>query len=550
MIDVQNLQLLTNKAAAHFEAGRYASAEKFYLRALKGAPKHPELLFTIATLYEEMGNPGKAVKLYRRALKNKPDYFAATLNLGACLNELGDHGEAETLFQKAVVLDPESHLAHFNLGNALSDQGKYDDAVTAFRLALKREPTLADGWFNLGNALRSAENINEAMLAYREAISLRPNFTAAIVNLGVAEQTAGRFDQARKSFETALAMDPALPAAHYQLSLMGQGLNGVADGITYIETLLKQDNIDRASQSTLHFAAARLCAKNKDYDTAFEHYRAANEIEATKNPFDVSTYEAYIDRLINAYTGPVLTQSRAWASKSEQPVFVIGMPRSGTTLVEQIIASHPLAFGAGERPEIVRFVRENVTPEQIDDLDPKSVNTFISHYLTVISKYAGAAHRITDKMPANFLNLGLISLMFPNAKIIHCKRNPLDTCLSCYFQNFSEGLSFSNDLTALGRYFRGYEKLMAHWEQVLPLEIHDVVYEDLVANLESESRSLIAHLGLDWDPACLEFFKTERQVTTASVWQARQPIYSSSLKTWQKYENHLGTLQDALNASD
>ncbi|MBZ0217797.1 MAG: tetratricopeptide repeat protein, partial [Fimbriimonadaceae bacterium] len=441
MIDLANLQMLTDKAGAHHQARRYSSAEKFYLRALKGAPKHPQLLVAIAALYEDMGKPLKSVRLYERALESKPDYFDAALNLGACLNDLGKPDDAETVLRDALALGPKSSLAHFNLGNALADQSRLDDAIAEYQKALALEPTLADGWFNLGNTFRTAENPEKAIQAYEKAIALRPEFSTAIVNLGIARQTLGQFDTARKLFERALSIDPGLPAAHYQLSLMGQGLNGVTQGISRIEDILEIRPPERGGQAVLHFAAARLHAKQKHYDHAFAHYRAANAIHAANDPFDVDTYNRYIDRLINAYPASLFAHPRTWANPTDLPVFIVGMPRSGTTLVEQIIASHPRAFGAGERPEIVKFVRENIVPEEIDSLEPVKISAFIKQYLAAISKDAADAQRITDKMPANFLNLGLIALMFPAARIIHCRRDPLDTCLSCFFQNFSDRLS-------------------------------------------------------------------------------------------------------------
>ncbi len=546
MADFRDLQQLTDKAARHFEAGRYSSAEKFYLRALKGAPKHPQLLFAIASLYEDMSKPLKAIRLYERALQHEPNYYAAALNLGACLIEIGKHGEAERVLRKAVTYQPRPHLAHFNLGNALVNLTHLEEAISEYRKALEIEPSLPDAWFNLGNALRDTDNLDEAIKAYGKAIAHRPEFALAFVNLGIVQQTLAKFNEARQNFEKALDIDPALPAAHYQLSLMGHAMNSLSEGLHQIETCLDEQALTPASQATLHFAAARLRAKMKDYDTAFGHYESANKNCAIDNPFNTDTFTRYIERLMHGYTKRTFEQAPVWANQSEKPVFIVGMPRSGTTLVEQIIASHPKAHGAGERTEIVRFVRENVVPEKLDEIDGDTMKAFTGTYMDAISSHAGGASRITDKMPANFLNLGLIALMFPAAKIIHCRRDPLDTCLSCYFQNFSEGLSFTNDLASLGFYYRGYEKLMDHWRQTLPLEIHEIVYEELVGDIEIKSRDLINHLDLEWDPVCLEFFKTERVVTTASIWQARQPIYSSSIGTWRKYETHIGQLKEAL----
>jgi sulfotransferase family protein len=222
------------------------------------------------------------------------------------------------------------------------------------------------------------------------------------------------------------------------------------------------------------------------------------------------------------------------------------MPRSGTTLVEQIIASHPDVYGAGERSDIVRYVGENIHRESPTRIDAQHVRKLATDYIHTISRDEGNALRITGKMSGNLLDLGLIARMFPNARIFHCRRNPLDTCLSCYFQNFADVLPFSNDLAALGAYYLAYERLMDHWRLVLPIKIHEIVYEELVHDVEVNSRALIAHLDLDWDPVCLDFFKTERPVSTASMWQARQPVYTGSVGAWRNYNQHLGALKVSL----
>lgn len=543
--DPQNLQMLADKAAAHYKAGRFSSAEKFYLRALKGAPNHPQLLFAVATIYEELDKPAKALRFYERAIVADPNYIDARLNHGACLQGLGRLDEAKNIFSQLMQDEPGFLLAPYNLGTVLAEQERPLDAIKAFEKALDIDPALAEGWFNLGNSLHEADQNEAAISAFEKAISLRPEFTSAIVNLGVANQTLGQFEEARENFDAALAIDPNLPAAHYQMSLMGEGRGGIAVGIETIESALESHQSDDPARAVLHFAVARLQAKEKSYEQAFEHYRQANEIRAAAHPFDIRAYNKKIDRQIEIFSDANFSE-KSWANSDARPVFIIGMPRSGTTLVEQIIASHAQAYGAGERSEIVRFVRNEVGDKAPDQLDAGIVQDFTANYLGAIEVNAGQATRITDKMPGNFLNLGLIAMMFPNAHIIHCRRDPLDTCLSCYFQNFSEILPFTNDLAALGHYYRGYQRLMDHWQSVLPIKIHDLVYEDMVGNVEQESQTLIAHLGLEWDPACLEFFKSERAVTTASVWQARQPVYKGSVGAWRHYKQHLAPLKEAL----
>ncbi len=544
--DPRALQMLADKAAAHYQAGRFSSAEKFYLRALKGAPKHPQLLFALAAIYEELAAPKKALKFYSRALEADPHYVDARLNYGACLQGIGRFAEAEAAFRRLIDHEPEFLLAHYNLGTILADQARHGDAVIAFERTLEIDPRMPDAWFNMANALRDSERLSEAIVSYEKAIGLRPDFASALVNLGVVQQTLGAFDTARKNFMRALDINPDLPAAHYQLSLMGDGNGGIDKGIAQIEEILENLDALDPGRATLHFAAARLNAKNLEHDHAFAHFDCANIIRASSHPFDIESFDDKINSLIVAYTREIFDAEADFLNTDSRPVFIVGMPRSGTTLVEQIIASHPDVYGAGERSEIVRFVGENFDHGSPTRFDARAVQKFAADYILAISRDAGDALRITDKMPGNFLNLGLIVRMFPNATIIHCKRDPLDTCLSCYFQNFAEILPFTNDLKALGSYYLAYRRLMDHWRSVLPVKIHEIAYEELVHNTEANSRALIAHLDLDWDPACLEFFKTERPVTTASMWQARQPVYTGSVGAWRNYDRHLGALKDSL----
>lgn len=550
MAGKQDLQTIANKAAAHYKAGRLSSAEKFYLRALKGAPDHPQLLFAVATLYEELNKPEKALKLYQRAVKNAPDYMDAKLNLAACLQGLGQFAEAESLLRELVANDPGFILAQYNLGTVLADQARHKEAIEAFKIAVAINPDLADTWFNLANSQNAMGLYAEAQTAYEKAIELRPQFTSCIVNLGILHQILGQFDAARRYFSQALKIDPSLPAAHYQLSLMGEGHGGSEQGLQEIDAALENLKDDDKARATLHFAAARLRAKEKSFDDAFAHYQSANGMRSKNHPFNLEGFDERITRLTGSYSASTLRTHRAWSNGSEKPVFIVGMPRSGTTLVEQIAASHSLVHGMGERQDIVRFVRDHDGAFDPAKIETGQASSFIQDYLHASVGDTTKALRFTDKNPANFLNLGLIVVMFPEARIIHCSRDPLDTCLSCYFQNFSEILPFTNDLETLGHYYRGYQRLMAHWREALPNAMHEVAYEDIVANPEAESRKLIKYLGLDWEPACLEFFKSDRAVTSASVWQARQPVYTGSVGGWRNYEKHLEPLKRALGLSN
>ena len=259
--------------------------------------------------------------------------------------------------------------------------------------------------------------------------------------------------------------------------------------------------------------------------------------------------------LMAAFSGAFFERAAGLGSGSDRPVFIVGMPRSGTTLVEQIISSHPRAAGAGELPDIPWLIQRLPAelgsgagyPGCVEALDRESVQRLAGSYLDRLGLVSATTDRVTDKLPMNYMHLGLIAVLFPNAVIVHCKRDPMDTCLSCYFQNFSRDLGFCFDLEDLGFYYRHYETLMAFWAEVLPLCIHDVAYEDLVKNPEDVSRGLIEACGLEWDPRCLSPHKNRRPVKTASSWQVRQPLYKTSVARWKRYEKHLGPLKSSLD---
>jgi hypothetical protein len=288
------------------------------------------------------------------------------------------------------------------------------------------------------------------------------------------------------------------------------------------------------------------------FDDAFEHFRQANELSGAA--FDSKRGVAATDRLIDTFSADFLAGRSGFGDPSERPIFIVGMPRSGTTLTEQIVASHPKICGAGELETMFHMVdavpglagANKRYPECVRDLTQASARDLARRYLVELNRYSRTAVRITDKMPHNFDKLGLISLMFPRARIIHCRRDPIDTCLSCFMHEFHKQHTYNCDLASLGLYYREYERLMAHWRTALPIALFELRYEDLVADQEAVSRALIEFCGLPWDDRCLEFHRADRSVQTPSAWQVRQPIYTKSVERWRKYQRHLGPLIEVL----
>ncbi len=536
------------------------------------------------------GDPRAALPHLERAVALRPDLLEARLALGNALLESGEAERAIAAYRDALALQPRSAQAHFNLGNAFRREGRLEAALAAYRDALAAEPRLVQAAINSGSACDELGRHDEAEAHFRRAIELDPGAALAHAGLSAAarrrgeteaaqaiaeraialdarcaeahvalalcHQERGRFEAAATSFRDALAADPACTTALYNLAML-RSVEPSAAELAALERAVALPRLGVKERSGLHFALASLADKRGEYDAAFRHYRAANDLKAEQEPFSEPNFAALVDGLMRIFDKPFLDGHKAFGASSERPIFVLGMPRSGTTLVEQILASHPEVHGSGEISALAAVIHaleglpgprwaQKPYPEAASLIGKEEAAALAELYLEASGKEAGGAARVTDKLPGNFLHIGLIALLLPRARIIHCRRDPFDTCLSCYFQNFEEAQPFARRLDRLGQYYRQYERLMAHWRQVLPRPMLEVAYEALVAEPEPWCRRILEHCGLAWDERVLQFFATERSVRTASYWQVRQPIYQSSVARWRHYRQHLGPLFEAL----
>ncbi len=540
----------------------------------------------------ELERVEEAIDHYQRALALKPDYAEAHLNLGLAQKGKGETRAALASLARAVELAPQLAEAHFQLGVMLAALERHDDARRALEAALALRPDMADALFELGDVLRIQHKAEEAIACFERALALEPAALAPLLGIGNARLDQGRFEEARVWFGKAIERDPKAADAHFHIgiSLQQQGRFEEAfvwhqkavglepdhaaahyhlamnrkhesrdDQLRQIERALDLPKLSADQRIALSFALAKIHDDMGDYDAAFRHYRAGNDLKKASSLYQADATTAYVDRVIATFGAEFFARMDRADSQSELPVFIVGMPRSGTTLVEQILASHPQVHGAGELDymrQITQLLPERLAPDLIGGqqpfpecaakIDASLAERIAEEHLQHLRGHSAAALRITDKTPNNFLRLGLIVLLFPKARIIHCQRDPLDTCLSCYFLRFGQGQAFAYDLIDLGRYYRDCARLMEHWRQVLPSPILDVPYEALVTDQEGWSRKLIGFLGLDWDDRCLAFYRNERQVKTASFWQVRQPVYASSVGRWRRYAKHLGPLFAAL----
>jgi tetratricopeptide (TPR) repeat protein len=535
-------QVLGNLGNALRELGELEEALVCTRRAIELAPELSMAHNNLGLLLAARGQRAEAVASYREALRLRPDYPQALNNLGNVMRELGKRREALAAYRQAVELDSSRADGHCNLGYALLESRRAEHAVASFRTALSLDPKHLSAHLGLATALRVQGLHDDAEAVCRAARALAPESPGVLTLIGELRADRGRFAEAQESFQRALTLNPNFAAAYGSIASHRRMTAEDGAWLRGVEGLLARP-LPLGEEIHLRYALGKYFDDMGEYDRAFDSYRQANELsKRAGGGYDRGRLTELIERVTSVCDAEFVRADRPEPSDSERPVFIIGMPRSGTSLTEQIVASHPAVFGAGE----VRFWDRAFTELLQRDALERGVALagLARDYLIKVSARAGASARITDKMPANFLYAGLIHAALPRAKIIHVRRHPLDTCLSAYFQNFFNVSPYANDLEDLAHYYGEYLRIMAHWRAVLPAEmLLEVPYEGLVADAEGWTRRILEFLGLPWDTRCLEFHRTDRVVITASRWQVRQIIHASSVGRWRNYENYIGPLR-------
>jgi tetratricopeptide (TPR) repeat protein len=525
--------------------------------ALRLDPECVEAHMVLGLVLGQQGRLPEAETAFLQALRVEPDRAEAALHLGTALREQGHLERAAGYLRHALDLQPGLAAAHSQLGLVLSDLGQLEEAATAYREALRLEPDLVPALSHLGILLEELGQPGEGQRLLERALTLGPGQRQVHVHHGMSLANQGRLPEARAQFLQALTLDPDCAAALFFLARDGQHSFTEAD-VSRMRDLLGRDTLRPRDRINLHFALARVHDRRGEYDEAFRHCDQGNAhkrdlLRRQGNAFQPEVHAQLVDRLMAAFSPAHFDRTRSFGSARELLVFIVGMPRSGTSLVEQILASHPAVFGAGEIRALRNFVTELPAalsisaeyPECLAGLDRATAAILAERYVDGLRRLGGEKVRVTDKTPANFHHLGLIATLLRGARIIHCRRDPRDVCWSCYFQNFRE-VPFACDLGLLGAYYREYDRLMAHWKKVLPIPILDVGYEELVVDPNRISRTILTHCGLPWDDACARFHETQRLVRTASNLQVRQPVYRKSVGYWKNYAAHLQPLFEAL----
>ncbi len=547
-----------NPAAAHndmgseFEKlGRLEAASDCYRRAVQLAPDDPESHNNLGTVLAKMGKGEEARACFEKVLSINPRHANALNNLGIVLAQLNQAEESLIFYKRALAIRPDHANAYQNMGNALMKLERFDQAIEAYRNCLAIVPRHFRVQYSLGNCFAQMGKLEDALACYEAALEINPGFAEAHHGIGNILQQLGKLDLASKHFEKALVLRPDFAPAYDALSRQKK-IDDEEGSAESLEKLLASKHLPPGERCAALFALGRIYEDAGDYEKSFENYRLGNE--TMREDFDLRKHADFVTDLIEVFTPELFQRCAKMGDPSTKPIFIVGMICSGTTLVEQIISSHPQVFGAGELDDVKNIVRvlprllntNKFFPQCVELVTESAVKESAKTYLDAIAKMSNGEPCVTDKMPGNFFHAGFIRILFPNARIIHTRRHPLDNCLSCYFNKFQTGQQFSYDLAYLGQYYREYARLMEHWRKVLPKPFLEVQYEDLVANQEKMSREIIEFCGLSWDDRCLEFHKNERPIRTASSWQVRQPMYSTSVDRWRPYEKHLAPLIKAL----
>ena len=545
-------------AAAHdllgallFELRRFGEALVCFERAIALSPSNAETLVNRGDCLSELGRAEEALASYDAAIASKPGLAEAHASRGNTLRRLGRLEEALAGFRQATALQPKAAGHVYSCASVLFALDRLQDALAGYDAAIALDPGFAPAHFGRGATLLALEDSEGALQSYARAASMRPTHAAAWAQVAQTLGVLGRSGEAAAVAERALAVDRTSADAwcvRARLKRFGPcdpDLEAMEAALAHAEA--RQGAPD--DRLNLEFALGKAWLEAGNPERAFAHLGRGNGLQRSQLEFDIDEHLAVLQAMARSFDAEAIRRLEGAGHPSERPVFILGMPRSGTTLVEQILASHPAVHGAGELPLVAQLAGR--LPASDDGpampLTPNGLARLGAEYAGRLHALAPDALRITDKMPGNFLFAGLIRLILPKARIIHCVRDPLDTCLSCYETRFTRGNPFTYDLRELGLHYRGYARLMEHWRAVLPADrFIEVRYEEVVADLEGQARRLLGFCDLDWDEACLKFHQTRREVWTASSSQVRRPLYDSSVHRAQAYGEHLGPLIEAL----
>ena len=545
------LQQLLQQSFDSHQAGRLEEAEAGYRKILQANPRHADANHFLGLIAHQFEHFEAAAELINIAIKETPGVAAFHFNLGLALQRLELWDKASEAFRKALKINPDHSEALSNLGQVLHKLEKLDEAITSFHQSLAIRPDNIIALNNLGLCLQDKRQLDDAVEAFRKAIDIDPDFHEAHNNLGNVLEEQGHMEEAHASFRRAIKIQPDFVEAYRHL-ITSQKNTEYGEEMKAMEGLLERPDLPDLEKMHLNFGLAKAYEDLKEFEKSFEFVLEGNRLKRLSYDYATQHNETYFNRIKETFDTAFFDHRKDWGYQDETPIFILGMPRSGTSLVEQILASHPLVTGAGELMDLSTVchrhdkIKSRVFPDSIIDLEMQEFSSMGADYIDRLRTHSATACHITDKLPGNFPLVGMIKAILPGARVIHCRRDPIDTCLSIFKNYFLGEHPYAYEMTELGDYHNLYKDLMAHWHGVLPGFVHDIDYEKLVSDPENQIPGLLEACGLPFDEACLSFYKTERPVRTVSVVQVRQPMYKDSVQAWKRYEKQLQPLVAAL----
>lgn len=543
---------INNLAITYANAANPDEALLAYQKAIAVNPDYAEAYYNMGNLYNVMGNKEEAIRCFTSALEKNSHLVEAENNLGVIYFEIENHEKSLEHFERAIAIDPSYKFTYLNYGNLFRKASKYDEAIRLYKKAIAIDPEYVDAYYNLGCVCFDSERSEDAIDYFKKVLELNPVHAPACKNLGNTYKDFGRIKEAISAFESAIKINPAFTEAYRELTSVKK-LAENAPEINAMLTLYASSHL--GTQQTMHlaFALGKVYEGQKNYNEAFRYLYEANKSRRELIPYEREQNALMFEKIEKLFASDYVRQKAKCGQTDETPIFILGMPRSGSSLVEQILASHSDVYGAGELNYTSKLVKELCSvpskldyPDCIAGIDQNLIECLGKEYLSLIRQKSKEARFITDKMPQNFLYVGLIKIIFPRAKIIHTSRNPIDNCWSIYKHGFYDGHAYADDLDDLADYYVMYRRLMDHWKTLFGNDILDIQYEDIVRDQKKETARLLEYCDLEWQEACLDYHNTQRRVHTASATQVRKGIYTSSIGAWKPYEKHLTPLISAL----
>ncbi len=547
-------------ASAHFslgkalaQCGRGKEADEAFEKSFKLSPTRDAL--ARASQLHQQGKFEEAEKIYRQVLSQEPNNVDALRMLAMIAAAANKPLDSERLLRKVISLAPDFALAQLDMGRNLKEQDRYDEAIPYFKKAIALEPNNAHSYFLLGGVLAPAAQTQEAADNYKKCLSINPQHAAALLGLGHVLKTLGQQEEGIQAYRDCIKLKPENGETYWSLANL-KTFSFSEDELAEMVKMVDTQTLEAQSEVNFLFALGKAYEDKKDFDQAWHYYDAGNQKQRSIIQYDPVQTEAQNDDLIKVYTKELMEQFKDQGHKDASPIFVLGLPRTGSTLIEQILASHSQVEGTSELPYIGRAC-SSLNRNRADGINyPEAMRELHAQNLVALGQqYLDNAkmHRkenkpyFIDKMPNNFPSVGFIKLILPNAKIIDTRKHPFDACLGNYKQLFAKGQTFTYDQTDIGEYFLQYERLMNHWDEVAPSAVLHVQYEDTVMDFEATVRRILDYCGLPFEEACLNFHETERAVRTASSEQVRQPIYTGAINRWRHYEKHLEELIEVID---